>query len=253
MNKYQEFFTKQLEFCLFDNIENYGGRKQVEIVDDSLVVKQFDDITITKYLLVIASRDCTYDAFDIEVKESTKWEKAKLAQYKKNGESAYKIELDFNKQIKAIKITSKDGMFDDIELNVKFVEADKEAYYARKAEEKAKADAEAQKEINDKIQPITKKGQDLVNIYWNLVNDKVKSVEICLYLNHETGLRLIGKYKENSEITFKSITGLAYGSYLYEIRELDEKGNEIANSGKIEFALQNHVAHSGKNEVYFGR
>ena len=57
------------------------------------------------------------------------------------------------------------------------------------------------------------------------------------------------KYKEN-EATFKSVTGLAFGTYLYEIIEFDKDGKEIARSGKIQFELKKpHYGGDGRHTV----
>ena len=62
---------------------------------------------------------------------------------------------------------------------------------------------------------------------------------------------MIGKYKEK-EAMFKSITGLAYGKYCYEIIELDGTDNEVARTDKIEFTLS-VPNYSGRNAVTFSR
>ena len=103
------------------------------------------------------------------------------------------------------------------------------------AEDLAKKEAD-QKVLNALIKPEHKTGNDLVNIYWDLVNDKVEVVKINLYSISNNETRLIGKYKEE-EAMFKSIKGLAYGKYCYEIIEFDGAGTEIARTDKIEFTL----------------
>ncbi len=84
-----------------------------------------------------------------------------------------------------------------------------------------------------------------------LNRNKVEIVKINLYSISNNETRLIGKYKEE-EAMFKSITGLAYGKYCYEIIEFDGAGTEIARTGKIEFTLS-VPNYSGRNTVTFSR
>ena len=149
------------------------------------------------------------------------------------------VEVDFNNRIKELTIVYRD-VVDPITIPVEFIEADRSIY-----------DAQVQKETNALIKPEHKTGNDLVNIYWNLVNDKVEIVKINLYSVSNNETRLIGKYKEE-EAMFKSITGLAYGKYCYEIIELDGAGNEVARTDKIEFTLS-VPNYSGRNTVTFSR
>jgi len=147
------------------------------------------------------------------------------------------ILVDFDNQIKRIRISSTSKMFDPIELNVKFVFADKEAYYAKvRAQEEAKR-VEAQNALNAKINPACKTGDSLVNIYWDNANESVEYSVINLYsVFDRTTNRLIGKYKEAGGL-FKSINGLAYGEYFYEIIQFDSNGNKVAWTELIKFSL----------------
>ena len=101
--------------------------------------------------------------------------------------------------------------------------------------------------MNSQINPEHKTGTDLVNIYWNLVSDSVEETKIILYSVTNGTERLIGKYKEK-EAMFKSITGLAFGDYSYEIIECDKTGREIARTKKISFKISK-PNYSGKHTV----
>ena len=80
----------------------------------------------------------------------------------------------------------------------------------------------------------------MVNIYWDAVSDKVEEINIMLYSVTKETERLIAKYKQNEKI-FKSITGLAFGDYKYEIVEFDKNGNELARTEKISFTLEKSI------------
>ena len=49
--------------------------------------------------------------------------------------------------------------------------------------------------------------------------------------------RKVASYEIEDGITFKSISGLAFGTYAFEITELDAKGNKIASTGKVLFGI----------------
>ena len=247
MNKYQKFVVESLiRFQMWDGKRDSMSACQVN--GNKVLLKQYDDITITKYSLY-AEMDAIDYSKDIMVEFSNngKWEKFPDL-YK---ERVPGLPVDFDNQINKIKISSASKMFDEFELELEYVFADKEAYYAKKeAEDLAKKEAN-QKALNALIKPEHKTGNDLVNIYWDLVDDKVEVVKINLYSVSDNETRLIGKYKEE-EAMFKSITGLAYGKYCYEIIELDGAGNEVARTDKIEFTLS-VPNYSGRNTVTFSR
>lgn len=247
MNKYQEFVVKSLvSFQLWDG--KCSGMSKCQVEGNKVLLKQYDDITITKYSLyaVMGSIDYSND-IKVEFSNNGKWEKFPCLFEGKVPE----LPVDFDNQIRNIRISSVSSIFNQIDLELEYVFADKKAYYAKKeAEDLAKKEAD-QKELNLRIKPEHKTGNDLVNIYWNLVNDKVEIVKINLYSISNNDTRLIGKYKEE-EAMFKSITGLAYGKYCYEILELDGAGTEIARTDKIEFTLS-VPNYGGRNTVTFSR
>ncbi len=232
MDKYQEYFVKNLIKFLLSK----GGIDCIttcEVLNDEIVIKQFDDITITKYYIYVEMEKITYSQEVVfEYDNNGKWEL--FPEHFKEVVPA--LPIDFLNQIKKIRITSKLNLFEPIELTLKYVFADKDAYYEKKLAEELDKKQEAQRALNDLIKPDHKTGSNLVNIFWNLVNDNIETVKINLYAQSNNEIRLIGKYKE-SETMFKSITGLAYGQYLYEIIELDKDGNEVAKTGKINFAI----------------
>ena len=238
MNKYQKFVVESLiRFQMWDGKRDSMSACPVE--ENKIILKQYNDITITKYSLyaVMDSIDYSKD-IKVEFLSDGKW--AEFPELFKG--RVPELPIDFDNQIEKVKISSASNMFDEIELELTYVFADKEAYYAKKAaEDLAKKEAD-QKVLNALIKPEHKTGNDLVNIYWDLVNDKVEDhisrLEKVneLYDGIMTLNKIIDKYKEE-EAMYKSITGLAYGKYCYEIIEFDGAGTEIARTDKIEFTL----------------
>jgi len=233
MDKYQEFALKYTRYIVYEDAEERHPVSDKNKWDNAssgkIVIKQSDNYNITKYYLRIDG--CYIKAAIINGKEAD-------IKFINSSHPSPLIEVDFNNRIKEITIVYRD-VVDPIVLPVEFVEADRSIY-----------DAQIQKEINANIKPEHKTGSDLVNIYWNLVDDKVEIVKINLYLETKGESRLIGRYKE-TEIMFKSITGLAFGNYSYEIIELDAKENEMARTEKIKFSL--FAPNYGKNTVTVGR
>lgn len=233
MNKYQEFALTQTKYVVYEDAE---GKRPVNKKNEwanassgKIIIKQSDNYNITKYYLRI-------DGYSI---------KAVIVNGKEadirftDSHPSPLIEVDFNNKIKEITIVYRD-VVEPIVLPVEFIETDINIY-----------DEQIQREINAAIKPEHKTGNDLVNIYWNLVNDKVEVVKINLYAESNGEMRLIGRYKEE-EAMFKSITGLAYGKFCYEIIEFDGVGNEVGRTEKISFILS-APNYGGKNTVTIGR
>ena len=234
MNKYQDFALKYTRYVVYED-ENgkktSNGRDEwLNASDGKITIQQSTNYNITKYYLRIDGyfiKSVVVNGKEAEIK------------FTDSSHPSPVVEVDFNNRIKELTIVYRD-VVDPITIPVEFIEADRSIY-----------DAQVQKETNALIKPEHKTGNDLVNIYWNLVNDKIEIVKINLYSVSNNETRLIGKYKEE-EAMFKSITGLAYGKYCYEIIEIDGAGNEVARTGKIEFTLS-APNYSGRNTVTFSR
>ena len=215
MNKYQRFVLEQVKCCVSKDEEPSFDKMFVEFVNskEEFEVRQDENYNIKKHFIHIRG--------------------AQIASVKVDGKSAaltneekkqYRIAVNFEKPAKEIEIEFADHICENLKLRLAFIEVDHQIY-----------DSKVQAEINERIHPEHKTGIDLVNIYWDSVSYKVAYSQINLYVV-ATGERLIGKFKE-SETTFKSITGLAFGTYHYEIIEFDNDGKELARTNKISFNL----------------
>ena len=237
MDKYQNFVLEKV-VCFVttsDNLEiNNKKESAVSLANEKneLVIKQNENYNIKKHFILIGGtfiKSVELDGKKIAMKEAPE----NSVFYGK----AFVVPVDFDNKAKELKLCLVDDLADPVTLKLIFEEVDHSIY-----------DGKVQDEINKQICPEHKTGQDLVNIYWNLVSDKVELTQINLYIL-TNGERLIGKYKEN-EATFKSVTGLAFGTYLYEIIEFDKDGKEIARSGKIQFELKKpHYGGDGRHTV----
>ena len=90
-------------------------------------------------------------------------------------------------------------------------------------------------------------GADLVNIYFQPCNNDYARTEIVLYRDDQ----MLAKYKVDEECFFKAITGLAYGTYKFILKQYDKDNNIILESDKIAFTIKSATAHiQGKHTVY---
>ena len=69
-------------------------------------------------------------------------------------------------------------------------------------------------------------GNDLVNIYFQPSSETYCKTIIELFLAEDKNPgQLIGKYKVDEDMMFKSISGLARGNYAFKLYQYDNKGN----------------------------
>ncbi len=246
MDKYQEFLINKVdnfyvyaqdEDCKFYNIFandektlrefnsaiiDYNSKhfRDDFIIGNEISIKQIEDINIKKYILFIANQSF----FNVEcVKDGNI-----LPALKKKGEGqiAFAVQIDFDNRISSLKISFKDDLAEAVEIPIKYVEADKEAYYAKVKKQK---NDERVKEA--KISHST--GVDLVNIYFQPCHESYKYTEISLYKDE----LLLAKYKVDEDSFFKSISGLAFGKYEYIIKQFDKNGEILLETNKQEFHL----------------
>lgn len=153
--------------------------------------------------------------------------------------------LDFENRVEQIKIVFADNLADDYVFTVRYVEADKELY-CKKQKEKLKADRLAAAQIKHAT------GADLVNIYFQPCCTDYEYTEIYLYIPQDyatvggpcgpvkkpSSWQLFKKCKVPSEDFYKSISGLAYGTYAYVVKQFDKKGNVLLETEYMEFSLE---------------
>ena len=143
-----------------------------------------------------------------------------------NGNDGYLISLNFEDRIQKIKLTFENNLADDYIFEIKYVEADKQAYYD-KLQKKKKEEILANASVKFST------GADLVNIYFQPCCEEYKRTEIVLYKDN----MMLAKYKVDEETFFKSISGLAFGKYEFILKQFDNKGNTVLETDKIGFSL----------------
>lgn len=159
--------------------------------------------------------------------------------------TAFFVELDIENRIEQIKLTFADNIVDDYVFSIQYVEADKELYYQKQAEEK-KARLLSSAQIKHST------GTDLINIYFQPCCDEYEYTEILLYIPNDyvtvggpygpvkkpSSWQMFKKCKVPAEDFYKSINGLAYGTYAYIIKQYDKKDNLLMATDYTEFTLK---------------
>ena len=235
MDKYQSFILATLK-CYISPEKDYNPKAGIvaltDIInsEDELVVKQVENYNIKKHFVFITGPGVSSIEIDGKACDAIKTEP------KDPWANGFVVPVDFDNRADKMTISFVDSLADPATLKIRFEEVNHAIY-----------DSKVQAELNSQIRPEHKTGIDLVNIYWNLVSEDVETTQINLYAASTDGERLISKSKETGQM-FKSITGLAFGLYRYEIIELDKNGKEVARTGKIEFRLS-APNYSGRHTV----
>ena len=205
---------------------------------DVFTLTQDEDIFSTKYALVIKTNS-NIETCTIFV--NGEWQSAS-----RKG-AAFAIGLDFENRVEKVKLTFADNIVDDYTFSVQYVETDKDLYYQKQeAERKANLLAAAQ------IKHST--SSDLINIYFQPCCDKYEYTEILLYIPREENFKgwtgdgrkvveilswsMIKKCKVSPEDFYKSINGLAPGTYSYVIKQYDKKDELLMETEHFEFRIQ---------------
>lgn len=195
-------------------------RKELKI-DDSLEIKQLDDINIKKYFLFLYNKNfdsVKYTQHDKVIDAFTK---------KQDDITAYGVELDFDNKIENIIIEFKYNMADPLTVKIDFQEADKNAYFAR-------IENARYENLVKKLSVSQSCGQDLVTIRFQNCCDNVKYTKISLFDDKKL---LMGEFKVDEGMFYKSITNLAYGKYFYKVAQYNKNNNLIVETDFISFSL----------------
>lgn len=243
MNKYQKYCLRKsyvsstsfiFDPCIPSKWKNADNPKQIRTNfvygkfdedTDTYTVFQDEDITIVEYTLSIARgrlHQCIDKLFYFKDDDWIPVELVSIA----NGYEGYKIELNFDSRISKIKVSFKNNIADDYIFEIKYVEADKQAYYD-KLEQQRKDALLAAASIKCST------GSDLVNIYFQPCCSDYLRTEIALYRDGQ----LLAKYKVEEESFFKSINGLAYGEYTFVLKQYGNTNNIVLESPSISFKI----------------
>lgn len=248
MNKYQ---TKALEF-LGVNPSEFGktisaktssATKGLHIENDSILVFADRDIYSKDYTLqFLVGR-----YVKIELQFGNKWVSQETTEYEfevrqnncvsKQRFIGVESKINLDNRPSKLKLIIPGGVCDDIILDIKYDIMSEEEYW------KVQNSPET---LRKKMEVSFRTADDLVNIYWKHAKENVVAlVRIDLYMRNGDSKQLMGKYKENDEIFFKSIGGLAYGKYCFQLFQFDKDNKEIASTDFIDFELKKPSQNNG--------
>ena len=216
MNNYQKYFLKEDAyidcFALGSDINCSLDRT----LENGVVrIKQNEDISIKEYTL--ASRYPFDYLCENEWRKSSKMEN-RVWQIAK---------FDWAVPIEKVRFLVDNEFVEALEINIEYEFADVEAYN-KKQEQKRKNDLIERASIKHST------GADLVNIYFQPCSSDYIRTEIALYRD---GL-MLSKYKVDEESFFKSIGGLAYGTYSFVVKQFDKNDNLLLETEHIEFTVK---------------
>ena len=229
MDKYQEALLKTsrayIGFSVQGHLKSSGIYK-----DEKIILKQDPDITINDYALYI-SNISVEAVFAIKGASQIPFTAQADPTYRETRTRFY-LPVNFDDKIDSVLIEFKNNLADALTIPVVYEEADKQAYYAKKEQER--------KDELLKVAAIKcSTGADLVNIYFQPCNDSYARTEIILYRDEQ----MLAKYKVDEECFFKAITGLAYGTYKFILKQYDKDNNIILESNPTSFKIESATAH----------
>ena len=257
MDKYQKYLFG-LFSCIYkfgvegDENSNYSKEILIDHEADKITIIQNEDINKTKYVLYINGQRNkeTVILSKVYIYKNNEWKEVK------DVENLYKIQVDFNDRIEKIKFSFVNNLADDYIIDVKYQEADKDKYYAKKEQEYMD---NLLKTADIKVST----GADLVNIYFQPCCDKYEYTEIQLYIPKDfatvggpygpvqkpSSWSMIKKCKVDPEEFYKSINGLANGKYSFILKQYDKDNAIILETGYIEFTISTPKAHGIRSHI----
>ena len=250
MNKYQEYLLNGdipiWRCCLPEegaDAKNFYGK--FDKTADTFTITQDKDINLVEYSLIITKHDFLEHLEQVDVWKNGAWEELAITEIEitTRGEAkkfpCYRINVDFRNRIDKIRFRFKGGLIDDYIMKLQYVEADKETYYA----EQAKL---ARENLIKTAAIKHSTGNDLVNIYFQPCCDEYERTEISLYHDGQ----MLAKYKVEDGAYFKSIGGLAYGTYEYILKQFGKNDRVLFESDRIKFSIS-EPNYGGKGVVYW--
>ena len=229
MDKYQEALLKTSRAYIGFSVQ--GHLKSSGIYEaEKIVLTQDSDITISDYTLYVANISVK-EVFAIKGTEEIPFTAQADPTYRETRERFY-YPIDCDNKIDSIVLVFKNNLADNLIIPVIYQETDKQAYYAKKEQERRDSLL-----ASAAIKCST--GADLVNIYFQPCNDDYTRTEIILYRNEQ----MLAKYKVDEECFFKAITGLAYGTYKFILKQYDKDNNIILESNPTSFKIESATAH----------
>lgn len=246
MNKYEESLFKRIvtscivsiKDCNDDVNNNYTLDFNYE--DSNIVLRQNENITLTKYQLVfVLSNINSIENIDFSIKgkkfsarliDSNNVNLLFLPEIfeKYDGKAfLYVVDIDFDNKTDFIEFKFMNNIVDPIKIDINYIDANKDRYYQKLENERVKG-------LLNKLSLNCKVGDSLVNFYWQNASDDVEKTRIEVFLDNK---QLIMREDLGSGMMFKSIQGLAYGTYLYKVTQYDKNNSIIVETDMGAFTI----------------
>lgn len=210
--------------------------KVLGVEGDSILVRDDKDINSKEYQLQL------YVGLNLTVEAlfNGKWVKYDNANHTNHkGETFDGVIIDFSidKRPEMLRLSFPNNVVDPLELKLEYELVTEEEY------ERIQNDPERLRKV---MNVSVRTADRLVNIYWQHAKENIVGlVRIDLYMGSVGSGQLMGKYKENDEVFFKSIDGLAYGNYYFKLFQFDKNNNEIASTDFISFTIKKPETNNG--------
>ncbi|MBP5444573.1 MAG: hypothetical protein J6Y28_00240 [Acholeplasmatales bacterium] len=204
MNKYQKTILNNINFSFYSKDLDKDCNYVIE--NEELNLYQDENYNITKYNLIIDSEAISSIEVLIEA-----WDLIKPYNNKFN------LDIDFNEQIRKIKLIFNDDIVDHIILNLNYIYANRDDYDLIL---KKKNDEIIYRKASIRVTT----GQSLINVLFQPINDEYSYSKIELYSYMDNQPLLMARYKVSDELFFLAINNLAYGTY--KIRVIEYNAND---------------------------
>lgn len=259
MNKYQEKALQLLKIDMNDlgvvisEKDPNQKTKHLQIDDDSITIVGDRDIYSKDYTL------CLFVGRFVrtELLIGNKWIKQEYGEYtckiferkdsfNTKNFTGVQVRLNLDNRPEKIKFIIPGEVTDDIVLDIKYDLMSEEEYWQVQ---------NSPETLRKNMEVTYRTGEDLVNIYWKHAKENIVAlVRIDLYMGDTNNPQLMGKYKENDEVFFKSIGGLAYGNYCFKLYQFDKDNKEIASTDFITFSINkpSNNTNNGNTSSGFG-
>lgn len=267
MDKYQEFLLDKIgdnklenlgyftyiQTDLFNNPNNLNGAKSfvIDRINNSITLTQSENPNELDYTIIICKSIYKQDIFSsIEYLKNNKWVIAETILFDGHysNRQFYTIPTSFKDKVEKIKLHFAGDLVDDLEINIIYESITKEQEKAFYEKEKKQQREFLISKADIKIAT----GVDLVNIYFQPCSGDYKYSKIQLHLaegKFQSGVRypsliggiignLIGEFKVEEGMMYKSITGLARGCYAIKLIQYNDKNEELITSDEKFFVIR---------------
>lgn len=227
MDKYEITFLKTFGYVV--SYENNGKKimSSTLSVDDNgnYIINQAENYRIEDYNLIFIAAEGNKRLINSIVFNGKEYVENEIGN--RPDVKLISIPIKYQEKVDTITINFNSVVYDSITSGIEYVDSDKEKWDAK---EKAEYNRKLVSSMNIQI----KCGLDLVNITFNECCDSVDNTEIILYASSG---QMMAKYKVDKGCYFKSINGLAFGSYSVVVKQYDNKNQLLAESDKKGFNL----------------